>query len=201
MKPPLKFYFSIFFLVFIFNSGCTNNSIEINFNENLRMAIKHESQYRYTEAESYYLKALRDLPRGSRYNEKRAYALSCLAKLENKAIKPDKSLETATKAIGLYQNLIDSRRSGLSMRDNAFQLVELLTLKAKLQLKRKELNKALDTINSADQVGKKMLAPDHLRYKIMIVKARILTSRGDYKEANELKNTARVISPSRDFDD
>ena len=153
-----------------------------------------QSRKQFNKAASAYEEALAELNSSRSMRGERARTLLALSEVYFETGDLSKAETDLEESLKIYRALWKPDKGGDLNRENALNLVKGMILESEIAIKEKRLEDAYDTINSAFDTGKAILAPDHTMHRILITKAAILEERGESKKAEAIKEQALVLA-------
>lgn len=153
-----------------------------------------QSRKQFNKAASAYEEALAALSSSRSVRGERARTLLALSEVYFATGDLSKAEANLEESLKIYRALWKPDKGGDLNRENALNLVKGMILESEIAIKEKRLEDAYDTINSAFDTGKAILAPDHTMHRILLTKAAILEESGDSKKAEKIKEQALVLA-------
>ncbi|MBI1271477.1 tetratricopeptide repeat protein [bacterium] len=186
--------------------GCGGNLLDQpdprqRWEESCNRAYVLQSRKQFKKAATVYEEALANLSASGSMRGERARTLLALSEVYFESGDLNKASSSLQESLKIFRTLWKPDKGGDLNREIALNLVKGMVLQSEIAIREKRLEDAYDTINSAFDTGKSILAPDHTMHRILITKAAILEEQGDKKQADLIKQEALVLASPMHYKD
>lgn len=155
----------------------------------------------FKKAAAAYEEALAQLSSNGSMRSERARTQLALSEVYFETNDLNKASVNLKESLRISRTLWKPDKGGDLNRENALNLVKGMVLASEIALREKRLKEAHDTIDSAFDTGKSILAPDHTMHRILVTKAAILEEQGDKKQADSIRREALVLASPMHYKD